>query len=236
MHETVHNAAVGALAPADCDFCVEFRHGPPHGVRKHLGHSIHSRVLDREGRYVAIPTLGQLFVGSILVLPLPHYETTADAVIDAGSSDLRTLIERVRGTVATQGQPLIFEHGARSITDGSCGIYHAHIHVVPVPEHVTVGEVLGNRATSGVDLLSALEFLASRDQYLLVRDTFDRTGFVVIDGTTAQSYPSQYVRRYLARRFQTLSPWDWRYAPQPEPALGATLSWYPDAVTDAAVS
>ncbi|HZG07951.1 MAG TPA: hypothetical protein VEZ70_03115 [Allosphingosinicella sp.] len=171
--------------------------------------------------FVVMPTIGQLFRGSMLVLPRRHVETSARLVPDLidGLSDV---VEQVASESREFGEPVIFEHGAISCTGGSCGIYHAHIHVVPLPEAVDPAEFLPSHAHSAGGLREALEALTRSDNYLLfgAGGAF-RFGDV---GDLGFNPPSQYFRRVLAARFGVDRPWDWRAVSAPEPDLMHSLA------------
>jgi len=49
---------------------------------------------------------------------------------------------RIEILVRKFGKPVIFEHGAKCSTGGGCGIYHAHLHVVPLPERINYLRIL----------------------------------------------------------------------------------------------
>lgn len=180
-----------------------------------------SRILFETNHFVVIPTIGQLFRGSMLVLPREHVETSA-RIAPALLPELSGLVEQVAENSRPFGEPVVFEHGALSCTGGSCGIYHGHIHVVPLPEAVSPAEFLPHHAASANGLTAALQALRASENYLLfgAGGTF-RYGDVEDLGF---SPPSQYFRRVLASRFGVDRPWDWRAVSAPEPDLIVALS------------
>jgi diadenosine tetraphosphate (Ap4A) HIT family hydrolase len=169
---------------------------------------------------VALPTLGQLFTGSLLVLPIEHTETCAALPVDLQREMLRLLDDMVR-RAREFGHPVVFEHGAVAATGGGCGIHHAHMHIVPVPKATAASTLFPEHAACAPDIQTALGELHSADEYLLLAAD-DAVLFRDLR-VDAGAFPSQFFRRRLAEHFQLTAPWDWRAYDAVEPALLDTL-------------
>jgi len=212
-----------AVVQTDCEFCQELRDAASSRFHRLYGGRVESRVIARGHGLLAMPTLGQIFPHSLLVLPEEHKETMAD-VYHVRGRRLVDLVAEVERRVRPFDTPVVFEHGARCESGGSCGIYHAHLHVVPVPGPVSCTDLL---PADEVDLFSSLEAawaaLAGSSEYLLFRGTDGRVG-VHDSSRSPRRFGSQYFRRELVRRFQVERPWDWRVYDEPEPDLLQTLS------------
>ena len=208
---------------AGCEFCLEFgEHQASRFGRAYAGVS-ESRIIERHGGMVVLPTIGQLFAGSLLIMPLSHFETTAEMPereLSACLSLLSVFSERVRSF----GEPVVFEHGARAGTGRSCGIYHAHVHLVPVPSDISIDNALPRAGADVATLEAAYEALGAEDTYLLFRDTYGGVRYVAGEAARSQEYGSQYFRKVLASYFQLSSPWDWRDSKGVEPRLIETLA------------
>jgi len=123
--------------------------------------------------------------------------------------ELRSIFETVNSVLSQAYGPCVFfEHGARGPIHGGCGIYHAHVHAVPL------GEV-----PDPVDALK-LRFpyreLARMDD--LRRDGQEFSAYLFYQDSNARIYrfdtgslPSQYMRKLIADR-QGNQDWDWRSA------------------------
>jgi diadenosine tetraphosphate (Ap4A) HIT family hydrolase len=211
----------------DCEFCLEIEQ--PRLSRYHTiyGPDARSRIVDRQGELVAMPSLGQIFKGSLMVLPARHVETIAD-LEPAEREDVLTLVDRLRRKVSALGLPVVFEHGARCQSGGGCGIYHAHLHVVPVPAPVTVGALLPGWTADRLDLGAALANVSGADQYLLLQDTQGEVAVGPLGEGAGRAYPSQYFRQVLCRHFSIAQDWDWR-SYEREPRLAETIAWYAHA-------
>jgi diadenosine tetraphosphate (Ap4A) HIT family hydrolase len=211
------------VGPRDCEFCCEFAGDEGARFSREYGDSVRSRVVANQGDFVAIPTVGQLLPGSLLILPRRHFDTCAQAQASLGSADLMRLVDRACDALQRFGRPLVFEHGARPHTGGACGIYHAHLHVVPAPDSVRLDELLPQRAATARSLIEALAANEGKDEYLLARDTDGLVGHLELSAPDRDFFPSQYLRRFLVRRFVLDRPWDWRETVAPERDLLWTI-------------
>ena len=202
-----------------CEFCLEL-HDNSRARFTGIYPDISSRVVARGDGLVAVPTIGQLFQGSLLILPEQHYETCADFPAELQVGMCRLLDELL--VIARRfGEPVFFEHGARNYTGGSCGIYHAHLHLVPLPQRVRPALLFPDHQGFAVNLLSGLRDLLGCNHYLLMGDDEDVV-YSRVDAMMAQP-GSQYFRRLLVKRFGLPRPWDWREFNEREPDLVTTL-------------
>jgi diadenosine tetraphosphate (Ap4A) HIT family hydrolase len=210
-----------------CEFCAEFQADEPARFRSMYNGLASHRIVARTERFVAVPTLGQLFEGSVLVLPITHVETCA-ALDNDEREEMLGLIESMISRARSNGNPVVFEHGATSANGGGCGIYHAHLHVVPLPEKTSADLLFPEASEVCANLRQAWRALQGSTHYLLLgdadcvrsRDLDERPGV----------FASQFFRRRIAERFSLSQPWDWRSYTQVEPALLRMLA---DSVADA---
>jgi len=211
----------------DCEFCDELKGAPSrfHGIYapEHA-----SRIVATSERFVAMPTLGQLFPGSLLVVPRLHVETLAEASSASWTEDLTRFVDRLRPVAAEFGHPFLWEHGARRTTGSGCGIYHAHLHLVPVPSPVTYELLLPRSARTADSLSMAFGELAASANYLVCVDTDGRVAFD-LRNAERESFSSQYARRKLTAHCGLASNWDWRTYDRREPFLLNALRSYRSA-------
>lgn len=191
-----------------CDFCDEIA-GRPAGdaLARLLNRQPYSRSIVAEmGEASALPSIGALAIGHLLVCPRSHERSIAAAPSEV-QADVEALHRRLRG--ALEGRlgryVFAFEHGS---SEGgprvACSIEHAHLHLLPwsvdpsqlflsrIPrwEEWTAGRVGGR-------------------EYLRIW----------VDGRWLVTYPegdgfaSQFARRLL---FESVgrSDWDWKRYPQ----------------------
>lgn len=207
-----------------CEFCQEFAGIAPR-FEKLYGQLTQARIIARTKRFVALPTLGQLFTGSLLLLPIDHVETCA-LLGDDARQELDELVSEMTLRVRKFGEPIIFEHGATEPSGGGCGIYHAHLHIVPLPKTTCATELFPEHQAQAKDLRNAWELLQGVHEYLLM----SAGGQTLYSNLSAQAdrYPSQFFRRRITEHFGLEAPWDWRAYTDVEQAvlrtLGMTLS------------
>jgi len=114
---------------------------------------------------------------------------------------------------------IAFEHGARCLTGGGCGIFHAHLHIVPVPKSFRIDQILPAGRAEHAGLLEAWQKNELTDEYLIVGDTSG--DFASVDRAMIKGFgiSSQHMRKLIAKHFEIERPWDWREYDQPEPDL-----------------
>ena len=217
MSSQVPNVAGrGDSSPSDnCDFCNEFAGRPANAFGRIYGGDPESRVLFRSEHFAVIPSLGQIVEGYLLVLPRRHYKALGD-LERVDFDELSTVSVLVGEVLAKEYGPCVFfEHGTRAEGVGGCGIYHAHLHAVPVDaalnpigilkerypyEEITdLGEI--NRRSEGLDC------------YLFYQD-LDAKRYLFNTGPL----PSQYLRKLLADMAGE-EVWNWRDAGREERLL-----------------
>lgn len=204
----------------DCEFCQELRSPLRSRFGKLYAGRLASRIVARSDNFVALPTLGSLFRGSLLVLPWDHRETMASLPSDL-RAEMLSLVQRVSAVLSQFGHNVYFEHGSTQEAAGSCGIYHAHIHVVPLPTEVAPRVLLPAYTHCATSLESALQALGPSHHYLLAGSGAQ---VLYVDVRKLATPPgSQYFRRRLTDIFSLARPWDWRHTDTPEDDVFATL-------------
>jgi diadenosine tetraphosphate (Ap4A) HIT family hydrolase len=208
-----------------CELCDEILSMRMSRFQKIYGDIVPTRIIAREHGFVVMPTLGQLFKGSLLILPVQHCETIAELPPATIESAIK-LIGQWENKLLPFGNPVIFEHGAKCSTGQGCGIYHAHIHLVPVPGKVSSFDLLPDKARKAPSLLAAWQELRESNHYLLFRDTDGKTMFFEPPMAPPDTFSSQYFRRQLAQHFDLKTAWDWRAYDYLEPWVLETLEWF----------
>ncbi len=194
----------------DCVFCRELAGSRDTNFSRRYP-ELSSRIVGKTASLVAFPCIGQLAAGHFLIVPKFHDTTfretlrrTADLQlqIDSISKHVHSLLE------ADIHDSLYFEHGAGSAADGGCGIYHAHIHVVPNAGHINLAQHFPNEACSRSNSPNeALDSLRKEGPYILFGSPTQ--GFFC--QSLEKALPSQTLRRLVANELQG-TRWDWREA------------------------
>jgi diadenosine tetraphosphate (Ap4A) HIT family hydrolase len=212
---------LGFVAMIDCIFCDEIHSGPNANFASRYP-ELESRIVWSDGTLFAMPCIGQLQPGHFMIIPIDHYDTLRAASATIGPLDdcIAAGIEHVRSVFGLGDTALlVFEHGARDPRDGGCGIYHAHLHVVPVARDFDVPTLFG----------LAMPHAASCFETLF--ETIGQSTSYALGGIWGEGYryqplttplPSQYMRRKLTAALGR-SQWDWRKSWR-EPAMLSAVS------------
>src|SRR2546422_6590432 len=190
---------------ATCDFCDELNGGTCNAFHRSYRGRLHSRIVIASRNFVVMPSNGQLTEGHLLIIPVAHR-------LSFGHLDKRELHEaesltnRVRIMLTTSySAPIYFEHGCTE-EHGGCGIYHAHLHAVPVEHDLTILDRLATAFNSRKieDLVELRDRIVAGKPYLLYeRQTGARCMYEVA------TLPSQFMRRLVAEELGH-DRWDWR--------------------------
>jgi diadenosine tetraphosphate (Ap4A) HIT family hydrolase len=204
-----------------CEFCGEINDHKRtrfHGI---YSPSLPTRIIRKTKDFVVFPTLGQLFTGSLLIVSKAHVERVSDIRKEI-QSEMVCLLNDLKSSLKQFGNVLLFEHGAKSDSLGGCGIYHAHIHLVPLPAHVSSNELFKLTFLHAESLMDAWHKVNASDEYLVVEDCYGNIDYTTAD-KSGVGFGSQYARRRLTEHFQLDHPWDWRAYKWAEPKLLQTL-------------
>ena len=204
-----------------CEFCAEFQTDGPSRFRSSYQGLASHRILARSDGFVAMPTIGQMLEGSVLILPVAHHETCA-ALDDVAHAEMLGLVDKMIARCSRLGSPVVFEHGATFGSAGGCGIHHAHLHLVPLPRAAALSELFPEAVDEAANLAAAWQTLRGSSHYLLIGDG---SRVLTRDLTTRPGeFPSQFFRRRLAEVLTLGTPWDWRRYPAVEPSMLRVLT------------
>lgn len=211
------NSNIGINA-SQCEFCDEFAGGTANSFVVHYANELVSRTILEQDGFRALPSMGQIVTGYLLLVPNTHYRAFADM-----SQEELNAAEALKTGLANQmrsayGSCLFFEHGARTAGSGGCGISHAHLHIVPFPAEKDPVEAL-IRAFPFEEVAHLRDFtrIPPGKSYLYYES---------VRGSRYVFYPpfipSQHIRRLLAEAL-CIQEWDWRQCGR-EDRLLTTLS------------
>ena len=161
----------------------------------------------RSHHFVALPTIGALVEGWLLVVPRRDLGNLS-LLATAEKRDLAEQTAELSLRLQVYGMPVYqFEHGSLPGQDGACGVDHAHLHLVPLPfdlydlavcERDVRWEELPKTASPWEHALPGREYLAIRAP----------------DGRSAIGYAkqptSQWFRRLIASALGRPDEWNYR--------------------------
>lgn len=200
-----------------CDFCLEIQNNKDTRFNRIYDRLLSSRIISDSPNFVALPTIGQLFEGSLLIIPKKHLQTFAELSHDL-MIEAENFIDYLARKLNSYGFVFLFEHGTHENSGGGCGIYHAHVHLIPIPSRVKYEEFIERTGYEAHCLVSAWQKVGKASEYLLIKDTYGRIK-VCQNKELSYSFPSQFLRRKVAERFNLTVPWNWREYENAEPAL-----------------
>jgi diadenosine tetraphosphate (Ap4A) HIT family hydrolase len=194
-----------------CEFCDEFSGGRQNAFAARYG-SDDRTVLETDHLKV-LPSLGHFVKGYLLVVPKPHYCALADT-----PPEIIQEVEEVKRSLTRQlspvyGRYIFFEHGARTPGSGGCGIYHAHLHALPLTADGLLPQLKGQFPSLSVESLRELG-LATRNRSYLYYEDWSAGCWLFFP----PFLPSQYMRRLIADALG-ISEWDWRRSGRDEALL-----------------
>jgi diadenosine tetraphosphate (Ap4A) HIT family hydrolase len=170
---------------------------------------VSSRVIGETRSLAAFPCIGQLQYGHFLVIPKFHEETFRGAInhIDDLKEQFRSLIDHICSLLYfNEKEFLYFEHGAYCAENGGCGIYHAHIHVVPRAAQVNLKKNFPeSEILSFTNIFDGLVRIPENNPYLMFGTSTNGFFGQVLEAPL----PSQTLRRIVASEIGCQS-WDWR--------------------------
>lgn len=168
------------------------------------------RVLFQSPNFVALPTLGAITEGWVLLVSKKHY-LCMGALCDDLFSELDVFRKFVSHVLQDcYGAIGVFEHGpARPKQAVGCGVDHAHLHMLPTACNLISGvqevfpDPLQWRAVKGIHDVAA--FYSAGLPYLYVEQPLGEAY-----ATTHSNFQSQLFRRVIASSIGRAERYDWR--------------------------
>ncbi len=193
----------------DCCLCNEIETGI-FPAEYAAVYGVDKRICFESDNFIVIPSVSPLAIGHTMLLPKQHY-TSIMACPKEMKDEALTLIDSLYANLSDRfGQLFLFEHGVGRLDDVACGINHAHLHFVPLPENISNGiieKVIQQLGTTGVTTLNDLyNAKYHADAYIMMGNRFNSMQKIVSD-----HIPSQLVRKLIAGRLNNKT-WDWRNA------------------------
>ena len=187
---------------SDCPFCVKFNYddNPDCGDAREW----YDKILLETEEFVAVPALGQMVEGYLLIIPRAHVTCMGNLSADSFERLLAFELIVFSALGRLYGKPIVFEHGAVSRSQrAGCCVDHAHWHVVPTD--FDISETLAQQFKGGCieDYRAMRDLAQSAVPYLFFADN---------DGQMylfeAPVVPRQHFRRWLAAGLGMRDKWD----------------------------
>lgn len=206
----------------DCVFCREIAgRGDTNFARLYPELASTGRMIAETENFVAFPCIGQLHPGHTLIIPRSHIKTMREASCGAEGQmkEFGEILRSVHEYFNTaSGDALYFEHGVHSSDGGGCGIYHAHLHVIPSAGNVILADFgFTSETKTAITLEAALRTPAVLSDYVLMGSL--ASGFRI--AALSAPLPSQTLRRHVASALGLGDKWNWRTAGREQTMLDA---------------
>ena len=190
-----------------CVFCRE-QNGSADTNFARIYPELDNRTLLESENLTIFPCIGQLAPKHSLIATKRHFNTFAqvfnvDSIMTEEVSSLISEFKRLHVNGAEK--LLIFEHGAVCSDDGGCGIYHAHIHLVPVVDDVSIESLYKFSGKSHYLLSDCYANVDSNSSYVMA-GYFDGQLFL---NARDEPLTSQYLRKKLANQLD-VEEWNWQ--------------------------
>ncbi len=188
-----------------CKYCQNILSNSPSRDR-----AVHDRILFESENFIAVPTVGSLVEGWLLVISKEHHIRMASLEyglleeLNCFKEQLSRVIEECYGPIA------IFEHGPSVPMQAiGCGIDHAHLHIVPTScRLVQALRDMTHENLKWVDLEGVSGLRSYRDseqEYLFVEQPLGAACVAASHG-----FGSQLFRRVIARHIGVPDRYDWK--------------------------
>ncbi|EXE93042.1 Diadenosine tetraphosphate (Ap4A) hydrolase [Acinetobacter pittii] len=201
----------------DCVFCRELNGSRDTNFAERYP-EIKSRVIFETESLAAFPCIGQLVCGHFLIVPKSHDCTLAQTQkrLSNFEQELFLILREVHLILGFElNDSLIFEHGALGPNDGSCGIYHAHLHVLPSTSKIAAFELYNFQNKDPMrNLESLLKNIPIDKPYIFAGNMKEGFYHTLLE----EPLPSQTLRKAIANQLNT-EQWDWRKSQREESML-----------------
>lgn len=172
---------------------------------------IENRPIIKNDDYYAIPSIGALVEGWILIVPRKHSCSMKDLYAD---DNFRMFVNQVLSKVWTfyDSKVIAFEHGPNKMSSKtSCGTDHAHLHIVPY-ENSLIEDIHSSGLTWVKCRSSQISTYAKENEYLFYSELdkngywSDPVGYLHI----LEKPISQFFRKIIANQLNCIDKYDYK--------------------------
>jgi ATP adenylyltransferase len=188
----------------NCRFCTSILSSSKLGQGNN-----YDTILFESENFVATPTIGALVEGWLLVIPRQHFLSMANLPVYL-LNELNDFRMRVAREIEFHYGPVtVVEHGPSNPSSAvSCGVDHAHFHLVPLEFDVLVkiSTILPSIEWRKIDAFQQTIPLHQQGLDYLYVEVSDSCAYVA----TSKQFPSQLLRRAVAEHLGCPNQFDWR--------------------------
>lgn len=226
---TRKSGQIASLKGSNCPYCDTFLAGK---VR-----AAYDRAVAESNNFVAVPTMGALVEGWLLIVPKRHILSLAQ-LTPCEKAELTAFVNNVSAGIkrAWNIAPTMFEHGPAEEGDAlGCGVDHAHLHIVPLS--FSLGDAIAK-----FEGACSADWPILRSQYALPIPNNQRAGYLAYQEPGSRPHiaspawsVSQFFRRVIASYLGWGECYDYRANPLEECAERTIAAYSKASVTVASV-
>lgn len=212
----------------NCDFCNE-NSGVSTIYNEIYGEK--QRTVYESKTFKVFPCMGQLREGHLLIATKAHVNSIGQ-LEKSKQQELENIMVYVTDFYREKYnmEALCFEHGALNDSgqNGGCGIYHMHMHMVPIKKEEYI-EVISkvdsqreNHLYNASGLSDTSQYVREDKTYIFIEYINEQSNIYSILVNDNNYFESQYMRRIVGETFH-VKEWDWKKNKIVEPEFICTL-------------
>jgi len=200
----------------NCCFCNEFQNYEVAEEIKNR-YSITNRILFSNDKFVVLPSVSPIVEDHLLILPKKHINTMKQLENDE-QEQLLLLVKNIMRLL--NKDYYIFEHGAFPVNGNTCGVDHAHIHILPLEKTISKAIIksINKIYTSMLYMDFIMALMDEKDMPYLSFGNDIHEMYMCNNAI----FPSQFMRKLLCNELG-INDWNWRSFTN-EHFLNATIS------------
>jgi ATP adenylyltransferase len=172
--------------------------------------------LFESANFLAVPTLGALLEGWLLIVPRKPLLSFAE-VPCSWKPELNDFLSEVASVLVDNYGPVsLFEHGPKSLGSSlGCGVDYAHVHLVPFCCDLVEAAARLEPGIEWMPFSSATEAwsISQNEEYWIAQNEFGK-GRCYRGTLAGKNAPSQLFRRVIASHLRRPEDFDWKAQPE----------------------
>jgi diadenosine tetraphosphate (Ap4A) HIT family hydrolase len=179
-----------------------------------------NQIIWETDKYYALPSIGALVEGWLLIIPREHTISMKDLY---GDNEFKEFTNIVLGKMRSQypGAFIAFEHGPNECgSNTSCGTDHAHLHIVSYQNSLYKDMVIAGQKWEGCES-EKISLKAGENEYLFYTEIptgstwLNQSGYMSV----LEQPCSQYFRKLIANQLNCPTEYDYRAYPRVDTAI-----------------
>jgi diadenosine tetraphosphate (Ap4A) HIT family hydrolase len=206
----MNNIQIKKIISNDCTFCNEIQKGIKNEFFELYKNDLPNRLIRANDQFFILPSIGQIVEGYLLILPINHMISlrTMDNCNIVNLEIIKDKIKQINYTLYNKGT-IFFEHGMVNEQCGGCGIYHAHLHAVPLITDIDITNYIENIIPEinfhCVKNFNDIDEIVPKNMSYLYYENLNSEKYL----TSCKTIPSQIFRKIIANHLN-IETWKWQ--------------------------